>query len=88
MHILTFDIEDWFNILDHPLNKNYKNWNNLESRIEYSTEIILNNLTEFDVKATFFIVGWFSKKFSSSKTGICVFGVNKLSFNELLCSAI
>ena len=33
MRILTFDIEEWFHILDNSQTKNLKDWENFESRI-------------------------------------------------------
>ena len=34
MKILTFDIEEWFHILDHESTKNESSWNKYENRIE------------------------------------------------------
>ena len=31
MNILTFDIEDWFHLLDHPSTKTEKQWANFPS---------------------------------------------------------
>ena len=33
MNILTFDIEDWFHILDNKSSKGVKEWSNYETRI-------------------------------------------------------
>ena len=32
MNILTFDLEEWFHLLDHPTTKSPKNWSKFESR--------------------------------------------------------
>ena len=42
MNILTFDIEDWFHILDNDSTKFESNWSHFESRIEVGLNIILN----------------------------------------------
>lgn len=58
MNILTFDIEDWFNLLEHPLTDDINNWNQFESRVFKSTEKILDLLDECNYEATFFVLGW------------------------------
>lgn len=65
MKILTFDIEDWFHILDHGATKAEEQWNNFESRVESGTDRILDLLEQKNVKATFFILGWIAKKHPS-----------------------
>ena len=62
MNILTFDIEEWFHILDNNSTKNEVEWNNYEIRIYENTDRILNFLLENNLKATFFIVGWIAEK--------------------------
>jgi len=63
MNILTFDIEDWFHILDNESTKSESQWMHLESRIEKSTEKILNLLEENNQHATFFCLGWVARKY-------------------------
>ena len=63
MKILTFDIEEWFHILDNIETQNEKNWANYESRIEKNMEIIFEIIKNSNVKATFFVVGWLAKKY-------------------------
>ena len=63
MKILTFDIEDWFHILDHRHTKSEKNWSNYESRIDYGVEIILDIIEKANVSATFFVLGWVAKQY-------------------------
>ena len=58
MNILTFDIEDWFNLLEHPLTDNIDNWKAFESRVDRSTNIILDLLDKHETKGTFFVLGW------------------------------
>ena len=68
MRILTFDIEEWFHILDNNSTKSEKDWKRYESRIESNTDRILNLLTENNLAATFFIVGWIAKKYPNLVT--------------------
>lgn len=63
MNILTFDIEEWFQLLDHPKLGNVSNWNNYESRIEANVDRILSFLERNDLNATFFCLGWIGKKY-------------------------
>ena len=63
MKILTFDVEDWFHILDYSNVRNSKNWSNYESRIEANMQIIFEILNSSNVSATFFVVGWIATKY-------------------------
>ena len=63
MNILTFDIEEWFHILDNESTKAEKNWNNYEERIYSNMDKIFNLLENSKKKATFFIVGWIATKY-------------------------
>jgi peptidoglycan-N-acetylglucosamine deacetylase len=63
MRILTFDIEEWFQLLDHPSLESVSSWNSYESRIEGNVERILSFLEERNLKATFFCLGWVGKNY-------------------------
>lgn len=63
MNILTFDIEDWFHILDNKKTKSIKEWNNFDSRIHHGMNIIYKILDQTNLKATFFVVGWIAEKY-------------------------
>lgn len=63
MNILTFDIEDWFHLLNNPITKSPKNWNNFESRIEKNMDLIFDLLENSNTKATFLVLGWIAKKY-------------------------
>ena len=62
MKFITFDIEDWFHILDHPETANPSTWNKFESRIDYGVGLILDLLDEHKLRGTFFCLGWIAKK--------------------------
>jgi len=63
MNVLTFDIEDWFHLLDHPSTKTEKQWANFPSRLDQNTDKILELLSDFNLKATFFCLGWVAKQY-------------------------
>lgn len=59
---ITIDVEDWFqaeNLRDsHPPVL----WDSRESRVEASTGLILDVLSEASVPATFFVLGWIARR--------------------------
>mgnify|MGYP001194963927 CR=1 FL=1 len=63
MKILTFDIEDWFHILDNPGTKSISDWGKFETRIHRNMDIIHEICTKNNTKATFFILGWIAEKY-------------------------
>ncbi len=63
MNILTFDVEDWFHILDNESTKDEKHWLNFESRIEQNMDKIFTLLANNNQKATFFCIGWVARKY-------------------------
>ena len=74
MRILTFDIEEWFHILDNESTKTDFNWNNYESRIDRNMDKIFELLTKHDLNATFFVVGWIAKKYPNIVKKISNYG--------------
>lgn len=58
MYILTFDIEEWFHILDNSHTEDYSLWSKRESRVERTTYKILELLKEYGITASFFALGW------------------------------
>jgi polysaccharide deacetylase family protein (PEP-CTERM system associated) len=63
MNILTFDIEEWFHLLDFDATRTEAEWKNYEVRIHENVERIFRILEETDTKATFFIIGWIAKTY-------------------------
>ena len=63
MNILTFDIEEWFHLLDHEGLKKEENWSNFEYRLESNVDRILELLCRKNQKATFFCLGWVARRF-------------------------
>lgn len=63
MKILTFDIEDWFHILDNPETESVNSWRKYESRLRLGVEKILRILDETQQPATFFCLGWVGEQY-------------------------
>lgn len=63
MRILTFDIEEWFHLLDFDDTRTHNQWDRFEVRIHENVDRILSILEEHNTKATFFIIGWIAKKY-------------------------
>ncbi|MFC0185475.1 polysaccharide deacetylase family protein, PEP-CTERM locus subfamily [Pseudarcicella hirudinis] len=62
MNILTFDIEEWFHILDNDSTKNEADWAKYPGRIHQNMELIFELLAQNNQKATFFCLGWVARK--------------------------
>ncbi len=63
MQILTFDIEEWFHLLDHESTRDVRGWDKYESRIHRNMERIFNILEEHNGKATFFCLSWIAETY-------------------------
>ncbi len=63
MNILTFDIEEWFHILDNESTRTEKEWVNYEVRIHHNMQRIFKILEKSNVSASFFVMGWMAEKF-------------------------
>jgi peptidoglycan-N-acetylglucosamine deacetylase len=63
MKILTFDIEEWFHILDNSSTKTEADWAKYESRIDSNMNRIFELLATNNQSATFFCLGWVARKY-------------------------
>ncbi len=63
MRILTFNIEDWFHLLDASASRDRRRWTHYESRIHENTDRILRALAETRQPATFFCLGWIAERY-------------------------
>lgn len=63
MKILTFDIEDWFHLLDHPATATEKQWRGFTPRIHANVERLLETIHRHGHKATFFCLGWIAEQY-------------------------
>ena len=63
MRILTFDIEEWFHLLDHESTRTENDWKKFPSRIQSNMEVIFEILEGTQTRATFFVLGWIAEKY-------------------------
>jgi len=64
-HALSFDIEDWFHIVGIKATTDPTRWVEFPSIVERYTRQIVGLLREFDVRATFFVLGWIAERYPS-----------------------
>jgi polysaccharide deacetylase family protein (PEP-CTERM system associated) len=62
MKILTFDVEDWFHLLDVDSSRTETDWSRYESRLQKNMERVFSVLEKHRVGATFFCLGWVAEK--------------------------
>ena len=62
--ILTFDVEDWFQVENFKEYISFDSWDSYKLRVEKNTHIIIDLLDSFPFKpkATFFVLGWIAKR--------------------------
>ncbi len=62
--LLTFDVEDWFQVENFKDYISFSSWNEHELRVEKNIHLILDLLDSFSFKpkATFFVLGWIARK--------------------------
>jgi len=62
--ILTFDVEDWFQVENFKKYISFDSWDSRKLRVEKNTHTILNLLDSFPFKpkATFFTLGWIAQR--------------------------
>lgn len=63
MNVLTFDVEEWFHLLDNDSTRSEEQWKKYEVRIHENIDRIFRILEETNTKATFFIIGWIAKTY-------------------------
>jgi peptidoglycan-N-acetylglucosamine deacetylase len=63
MNILSFDIEEWFHILDNESTKTEADWAKYECRIHQNMDKIFRLLDDTKQSATFFCIGWVARKY-------------------------
>jgi len=63
VHALSFDIEDWFHMVEIEAVADMSKWDSFESLVERYTYWIINTVTGANVKATFFVLGWIAERY-------------------------
>ena len=56
MRVLTFDLEEWFHLLDHDATRTEAQWGSYEVRIHENTDRLLRILDDTGSRATFLTV--------------------------------
>ncbi len=62
-NFLTFDVEDWFHVLDVPESTYSSGWDSLPSRVEMGVERFMEILSHYNISCTFFILGWIAERY-------------------------
>ena len=59
---LSFDVEDWFQVENLREEFPPETWDRCELRVESNTRKILDLLDKYNIKATFFVLGWIAER--------------------------
>jgi len=62
INAFSIDLEDWFCVYNFSNVIKQEDWDSYEYRAEKNTRKLLLILDEFNVKCTFFVLGWISEK--------------------------
>lgn len=60
---LTIDVEDYYMVSAFADVIKFEDWQNYKSRIRKNTDVILDLLSEHEVRATFFVLGWVAEHY-------------------------
>ncbi len=63
VNALSFDIEDWFHMVEIAAVSDPQAWPDLDSIVERYTEWIVQTVTEAETRATFFMLGWIAERY-------------------------
>ena len=61
-HVLSFDVEEHFQVAAFWSIARRREWGRLVSRVDYNTRKIADLLSEHSTKATFFVLGWVAER--------------------------
>jgi len=62
LNVLSVDVEDYYQVSAFESVVRFEEWGRRESRVEWNTHRVLDLLDEYDVKATFFVLGWVAER--------------------------
>ena len=62
-NVLSFDIEDWFHMVEIDAVADPDTWPDLPSLVVEETQWIVQTLAEAEIKATFFMLGWVAERY-------------------------
>ncbi len=87
--LLTFDVEDWFQVENFKEYIPFSTWSSRELRVERNTTELLNVLSDAPnpIRATFFVLGWIAERCPGLVREICQRGheVASHGVNHHLC---
>jgi len=63
LNAITVDVEDWFNVSVFKDVFDYRDWDHKESRIIPNICRIISLFNEYNIKGTFFVLGWIAERF-------------------------
>jgi len=63
VNALTIDLEDWFHVTNFEKSISRKRWDYYPSRIPHTAPRLLDLLAEYEVHATFFVLGCVARRF-------------------------
>lgn len=63
LNALTVDVEDYFMVSAFADVIKFEDWPQYESRIEVNTNKVLDLFAEYNIKATFFVLGWIAERY-------------------------
>ena len=61
-HVLSFDVEEHYQVSAFWCQRRRSKWDELESRVDKNTRRIVDLLAQSDAKATFFVLGWVAER--------------------------
>jgi polysaccharide deacetylase family protein (PEP-CTERM system associated) len=63
VNALSFDIEDWFHMVEIEAVADSSKWSSWDSLVERYTDWIIETVTNANVRATFFVLGWVAERY-------------------------
>ncbi len=60
--LVSFDVEEWFHVLDSSAVPPEEDWDSLPARAPYQVQRVLDLLAARGTRATFFVLGWFARR--------------------------
>lgn len=60
---MSIDVEDYFHVAALSKNVSTSEWDNMASRVEQNTQKLLRVFEKYNVKATFFVLGWVAERY-------------------------
>lgn len=61
-HHFTVDVEEYFQVSAFEPHVDRAAWDSLPSRVEFGTRVILDLLSEYEARGTFFVLGWVAER--------------------------